>query len=534
MVAFAHALRSIQSELPEIRGRDIRPAKVAGGGGTVADGFPPGTGSCPCECFEGVELPDADPEADVCCYGHPLRTIVQPWFDAPYQGELELKYIGGGVWATDAWDGPSCEVADVTVNNTFQYVVTPSATAGASLLELVVVDDNDCPVPCLQYLCEKPYQCNCVNVFERATFDGIDSSRFACKVCDKPAFEPLRTGCGGELVSHTGISDFVVTVDTDEYCVHGPYDGGTETIGSGLGATTMHKCVWTGQAVSGQYGMLIYTRWGSAPTVVYTWNFVLCDEPFAKPEGSPFYGCPPDGWVQSWGAAGGAGGLVDGVGTYTNSVSTPTDITVAEADSECAPFSPGAASRDGSCAGCTAGTAPTNAAGHCCYRGACYEWSESLCNDFGGAWHAGTDCTAGECGDQGACCDNGVCVQTSLYACYIIGGSYTSGGNCNTAGLCDVGACCETDGSCTDKTESDCTADGGFWNGAGVDCGDVVCTLLWCCYPNGPTTCVQAQISKAECDSYLPHSEQNLIMQPDCGDGAISGQQEPDGDCIFF
>ena len=443
------------------------------------DGFPPGTGGCPCECFEGVSLPDADAMTDVCCYGHPLRKIVQPWYDAAYQGELELKYIGGNQWATDAWDGPSCEVADVTVNNTFQYVMTPSATPGESLLELVVVDDNGCTVPCLQFLCADAYQCNCVNVFARAKFEDIDSSRVACNVCDKPAFEPLLEGCAGAFASHTAITDYIVTVDGDEFCLHGPYDGGDDI--DPHSSTIIHKCIWTGQNVAGQYGMLVYTSFDAPSLDNYLWQFLLCDEPFSRPEGSPFYGCPPDGPTAVWSAAGGVSGLLDGVGTYDAAGSTlPATITVAEADSACEPYSPGAASRDGSCAGCTSGAPPTNALGHCCYRGGCYEWSESLCNDFGGEWDGATDCSGDvTCSTSGACCDNGVCFQTNDYACSLIGGFFIEGGNCNTADICEMGACCRS-GNCTLETEAECAVGGGLFAGVGTNCSTIDCRGSCC------------------------------------------------------
>ena len=49
---------------------------------------------------------------------------------------------------------------------------------------------------------------------------------------------------------------------------------------------------------------------------------------------------------------------------------------------------------------------------------------------------------------------------------------------------CDeTGACCHPDNSCTIETESDCTAGGGTWRGAGSECANVDCSchLVACC-----------------------------------------------------
>ena len=65
-------------------------------------------------------------------------------------------------------------------------------------------------------------------------------------------------------------------------------------------------------------------------------------------------------------------------------------------------------------------------------------------------------------------------------------------------GVFPIGACCFTDGSCTNETEFECTADGGTYQGDGTDCADATCPEATgaCCHVDGSCT-VTTQI---ECD----------------------------------
>ncbi|MFQ5428698.1 MAG: S8 family serine peptidase [Phycisphaerae bacterium] len=73
----------------------------------------------------------------------------------------------------------------------------------------------------------------------------------------------------------------------------------------------------------------------------------------------------------------------------------------------------------------------------------------------------------------GACCGtDGSCTIRSQADCTAIGGTYQGDGSDCTPGLCPqlTGACCFSDGSCLVQTWSDCTAAGGLYQGHGTTC----------------------------------------------------------------
>lgn len=96
------------------------------------------------------------------------------------------------------------------------------------------------------------------------------------------------------------------------------------------------------------------------------------------------------------------------------------------------------------------------------------------------------DCGAGQA--TGACClPNGSCQVKTQSDCNAAGGTY-QGDNVSCGNVqCPqpVGACCLPDGSCLEMTAADCSAALGVYQGDGLACGSVQCPIPTgaCCFP---------------------------------------------------
>lgn len=94
----------------------------------------------------------------------------------------------------------------------------------------------------------------------------------------------------------------------------------------------------------------------------------------------------------------------------------------------------------------------------------------------------------------GACCmPDGSCSPALGAACVQIVGAFYAGDNvpCESA-RCDAGACCTDQGCVADKTELECGALGGEFQGRGTNCNGGTCTGA-CCGPQG--ACVEAYVN---------------------------------------
>jgi hypothetical protein len=78
-----------------------------------------------------------------------------------------------------------------------------------------------------------------------------------------------------------------------------------------------------------------------------------------------------------------------------------------------------------------------------------------------------------DCVPVGACClPDGSCEELTESECTADGGTYQGDGTDCDSSSCPqpIAACCLDDCSCTDLTEADCDASGGRWSGFGTDC----------------------------------------------------------------
>ena len=95
----------------------------------------------------------------------------------------------------------------------------------------------------------------------------------------------------------------------------------------------------------------------------------------------------------------------------------------------------------------------------------------------------------GEGPQDGACCEpNGACTIKSEVDCIASGGTWQGAGTVCVPDPCNDGACCEPNGACHIETEAVCLAGGGTWLGAGTICVPDPCNDGACCEPNGACT----------------------------------------------
>lgn len=184
--------------------------------------------------------------------------------------------------------------------------------------------------------------------------------------------------------------------------------------------------------------------------------------------------------------------------------------------------------------------------GACCLEGECQDLVQTQCNSLGGFWistgscfddpcspgaccagptptsgcnlatqadceaagrtflGAGTTCSPNPCGIlsiTAACCTSEGCEVLNEIDCANAGGLYlVSVPNCGPE-TCLLGACCFEEGGCIDLFPSDCAANGGTYNPAGL-CFDIGCQPAVtgaCCTDFGPgASCVIATQSACE------------------------------------
>ena len=109
-----------------------------------------------------------------------------------------------------------------------------------------------------------------------------------------------------------------------------------------------------------------------------------------------------------------------------------------------------------------------------------YSSCSDACNSASGNYGETEDYTVNilEAPETGACCLGMACTNgiiTQDYCENVLGGVYQGDGStCLPANPC-FGACCQTDGSCTETTEDDCTTNGGMFSGYGTDCDPNEC-----------------------------------------------------------
>lgn len=532
-------MASVESELALKRGELVRMANSTAGSTTTDDGFPPGTEGCDCDhCLEGTTIPDGTE----CCRSHTTWSFKNPWLTCT-ETDLLLHYAGGDTWISDVFDGPTGNA------NTYRFQLTIdvdgilSGVPNYTYLALVLEDDNGGDDVCLQYG-RLGFDCQCDNLLTRkkpfGKVSGIEIADTSCNLCLKPEVggenpdSEMSCSCNGsEWVIPSVVVVNIPSAPSNGACDCSEFEGdhyltadpdkpfGFGGVGD-LWAVGMTACA-NGASVlalscSGSKLYVTVHQLDASSATAYTLvqYQVGCTDAidFSAPitmtmtfaSNAPWPDCGVD-----W----------------------PSEITISgpSADPHGSPTSTGACDDDD----CTPGTVPSNPSGACCYGGYCLDFiDETLCDDFGGQWYADSaDCDT-SCNPTGACCVSGGCFSGTSAVCDAVGGNFVSGGDCDDD-PCEFGACCRADGSCEQSLEADCQGTGGYWNGLDVACGSVNCTVRCCCY-NVAGSCFREDISVAECESYL-HSETWSGVcgtAPDCGDGAISGTPEPDGDCIFF
>jgi len=137
---------------------------------------------------------------------------------------------------------------------------------------------------------------------------------------------------------------------------------------------------------------------------------------------------------------------------------------------------------------CYEGCLDQQSIGACCLpNGTCERVSGGDCNEQGGFFTVGAECS-GACPPRGACCTADGCFEGTSLECVTLGGDgeWSAGTSCADACL---GSCC-SQGACHVTTENDC--DGGWRSGG--DCGVDACAFGACCTSTG---CVQ--LSDTQC-----------------------------------
>ena len=101
------------------------------------------------------------------------------------------------------------------------------------------------------------------------------------------------------------------------------------------------------------------------------------------------------------------------------------------------------------------------------------------------------------CVSAGACClPDGSCSIKTQGDCAAASGTYQGDGtDCSTTNCPQPrGACCFSNGFCLQLTSADCTSAGGHWNGANTACNGNTCPTGACCLPSGQ--CITATQSQ--------------------------------------
>jgi|GEM_PF-3599612 len=100
-------------------------------------------------------------------------------------------------------------------------------------------------------------------------------------------------------------------------------------------------------------------------------------------------------------------------------------------------------------------------------------------------------CGGSPCATAGACCTVEGCIFATRDACEMAGNIFVGEGTDCSTDPCNNGACCLTSGGCDDSgDQTDCDAQGGFYQGNGSICANVECPPVGaCCSGAGPFTC---------------------------------------------
>lgn len=95
---------------------------------------------------------------------------------------------------------------------------------------------------------------------------------------------------------------------------------------------------------------------------------------------------------------------------------------------------------------------------------------------------AGIDYGGSDCCCQGACCVDADCSIKTESECDAVAGNFQGKGSAcdDDPPPCNQGGCC-VDADCSIQTEADCDTMGGNYQGGGSDCEDNPCTIGGCC-----------------------------------------------------
>ncbi len=214
-------------------------------------------------------------------------------------------------------------------------------------------------------------------------------------------------------------------------------------------------------------------------------------------------------------------------------------------DSDCADCAAGGGGFLDRCVGAACDQACGCTMACCMPDGSCTSDDKTTCNNNGGTWNAGADCSDANGNGQAdiceppmaACCmPDGSCAMQTEADCNTAGGTWNAGADCTDANgngqadICEppMAACCMPDGSCAMLAQADCDTAGGYW-ADGSDCTDAdmngvadACDFAGdCCTNNGDVGCADPACTACVCsaDSYCC----TLSWDSDCADCAAGG-----------
>lgn len=457
---------------------------ILGGGTetTTDDGFPPGTGGCPCtECVAGITIPDALE----CCTSLLRWSLKNPWL-ACATTDLILEYADNDTWLTDPFEGPDCDDSATTLKNEYRWQLTIDID-GRSYLTLLEETDNGCPAVCIIYGRES-FNCQCANQFTidkpYGTYIGVPRDDLACLACLKPIATAANAVCRDQHVAgyyRITLVEPGTFPDVEGYFPGGA--GGDFIVGwydlGDFPGCLLNPCGFTARAPGAWLVRYPYDLDpdedvvagmvcdGASRAVV---AFSFCDQTF----NTAFLSFASNTF--NW--------EIGGELTQSSVCSTgfdtdlyePATILVEPLQALSSPTSSGVCNES-----CTPTSPPANPAGFCCFEGSCYDyWDNALCTSFGGDWTASGTCADATCELVGPCCVAGTCLETDGYTCVSILGGTLAGGDCDD-GVCDEGACCRSaTGTCEETFEGDCQSPD-YFAGVGTDCVSDPCPNGACC-----------------------------------------------------
>jgi len=468
-----------------------------GGTSTSApdNGFPDGV-ECDCgHCIAGVTLPSATE----CCEGHPHFTMTNPISGASEE-ELDFFYAGSDDWISTPFTIPDND-------DVFVFYIEADVD-GRTIMRLVVETDNSGDDVCLEYGMDG-FQCNCDNKFILAKpyglFEGINRSRLSCYACLKPVAP--SGDLGGFECTNCFASDITFLVESDGWVQGtGPFacgDYACELFNATFVLRSSGTCRWKNDEIKTNPDLDDDPLTGNRCNSWFSSDDTTCDRVFHAEMsatgggGGGFFGGDECNLILNI-YQGGTRITSDGIGgtsltcgthspvaAYSGSVSFPydgSDITLtamAHAEDFCdgpdtltlkAPGAPISPTSSGACVDvdCTSTAAPANPLGYCCYQNACYDYiDQTICEDIGGEWNAGVDCSPGDCFADVCCMPDGTCAAIGYAACLAVSG--TPAASCDE---CNV-ACCRSNGTCNEVPASDCVGADEFSWGPGTTCAEI-------------------------------------------------------------